>query len=383
MRDQASESLIIDPSPPEPLTDGELRAWMGDQTVFVSSVMADMTAERQAVAAAVQELGGRAVLFERLGGRDDDAESAYLTGVRSSDIYVGILGERYGKPEPSGYSPTHAEYNAAVHAGLRISVWTTTEEQDGRQRDFLYEVRTFHTTGTYASPAELATRLQDRLQQMGAAACSPWCKVGRVLFRAKRYTDSGDKVTVEASLRDDAVIAALEALRPGQRGGSPSTQVTCVGRTSPVRIDTVTVEASAGRARHVRIEATKEDRQQATSLTDVSFEGRSPDDLTELALRVAMLGETNPLGPMSFFAEMPNPLAALGPRHLDEDSFSAAAGALLVEALVGSGRAERVTTVRIGPAHHGRRRVLVEWVGRRRYTNVEPEIRTIEGEVSA
>ena len=33
-------------------------------------------------------------MFERLGGRDDDAETAYLASVRSSDIYVGILGDR-------------------------------------------------------------------------------------------------------------------------------------------------------------------------------------------------------------------------------------------------------------------------------------------------
>ena len=53
---------------------------MSDQTVFVSSVMAGMTAERQAARSGVEDLGGRVSMFERLGGRDDDAETAYVAG---------------------------------------------------------------------------------------------------------------------------------------------------------------------------------------------------------------------------------------------------------------------------------------------------------------
>ena len=77
----------MDRSPPEPLTTAELRSWVSEQTVFVSSVMTEMTAEREAARDAVESLGGRLLMFERLGGRDDDAQTA-------SDIYVGILGAR-------------------------------------------------------------------------------------------------------------------------------------------------------------------------------------------------------------------------------------------------------------------------------------------------
>jgi hypothetical protein len=128
--------IVIDRSPPEHLSDHELRLWASDQKVFVSSVMRDMEAERGAVVAAVEAIGATPVLFERFGGRDDPAEVAYLDGVRGADIYVGVLGPRYGLPDASGYSPTHLEYNEAVHNGLRVSVWATTGEMDGRQRDF-------------------------------------------------------------------------------------------------------------------------------------------------------------------------------------------------------------------------------------------------------
>jgi len=352
---------------------------MSEQTVFVSSVMAGMTAERVAASDVVEGMGGRVLLFERMGGRDDGAEVAYLTGVRSSDIYVGILGQRYGTPDRTGYSPTHTEFDEAIMAGLRISVWATAGEMDGRQRDFLREIRTFHTTGTYSHPEDLGEGLGRRLREMASAANSPWCKVGGALFRARRYSDDGTRLTVEASVRDDNVLAELEGLRPGDWYGRQSSRITCAGRTHAVQIDAVVVEATAGRSRLVRIEATKSrERRNDTGLLGVTFESRSPDDLTELALRVALFGEPNPLGHMAFMAEMDNPISELNQMGLDEDSFGGAAEVLLVESLVGSGRAARVTALQIGPTRSGRP-LRLEWVAPRRFSNVEPERRRIEG----
>ena len=162
MLPQEPESIVIDRSLPEALDDGELRDWARNQTVFVSSVIVGMEAERSAVADAVQRFGARAVLFERLGGRDDDAETAYLEGVRASDIYVGILGPRYGRPDHTGYAATHVEYNEAVRTGLRLSVWTTADPRDGPQNDFVDSVRVFNTTGSYRSPDQLATGVERR-----------------------------------------------------------------------------------------------------------------------------------------------------------------------------------------------------------------------------
>ena len=58
------------------------------------------------------------------------------------------------------------------------------------------------------------------------------------------------------------------------------------------------MEATAGRSRLVRIEATKA-RETPTGmrLIDVSYADRSPEDLTELALQVALFGEREPSRP--------------------------------------------------------------------------------------
>jgi len=74
------------------------------------------------------------VRVEKFGGMDDDPQEAYTAQVASSDIYLGMLGARYGRPLKTGYSATHAEYNEASARGLRLSVWTIADEQEGRQR---------------------------------------------------------------------------------------------------------------------------------------------------------------------------------------------------------------------------------------------------------
>ena len=350
---------------------------MAQRTVFISSVMAGMTAEREAARGAVESIGGKVSMFEFLGGRDDHAETAYLTGVQSSDVYVGVLGVRYGTPDRTGYAPTHAEYNEAIRAGLRISVWATTAEVDGRQRDFLNEVRTFHTTGSYSSPDELTRRLAE----VAAADHSPWCKVGHVLFRAHRYSDDGTQVLVEASIRDDDIVAELERLRPGDWHGRQQSRITCARRTHEVEINSVVVEATAGRSRLVRIEATKaRESYTGMGLMDVSYADHSPEYLTELALRVALFGEPNPLGHMAFLAKMDNPIPAIAQIGLDEDSFAGAAEVLLVESLVGSGRAERITALHIGPTRSGHP-LRLEWETPRRFSNVDPERCQIEGKL--
>ena len=381
MQDDPSRPITIDRSPPEPLTPQEVRASMAQQTVFISSVMAGMTAEREAARSAVEDIGGKVSMFELLGGRDDDSETAYLAGVRSSDIYVGLLGSRYGKPERTGYSPTHGEYNEAVQVGLRISVWATTGEMDGRQRDFLSEVQTFHTTGNYSSPDELREVLRRRLTEVAAADNSPWCKVGHVLFRARRYSDDGTRIIVEASVRNDDIVAELERLRPGEWHGPQPSRITCAGRTHAVEINSVVVEATAGRARLVRIEATKaRETRTGMRLVDGGYADRSPEDLTELALRVALFGEPNPLGHMSFMIEMANPIPDVAQLGLDDGSFAGVAQVLLVESLVGSGRAERITALQIGPARSGWP-LRLEWEAPRRISNIEIERRQIEGKL--
>src|ERR1035437_7571574 len=92
-------ALSFDTSGTAPRPDPHsLAAWAGDQRIFISSVMADDLAPLRAwVVSVVEGLGAEPVWFEAFGGRDDDAEVAYLSEVDSSSIYLGILSRTYGR----------------------------------------------------------------------------------------------------------------------------------------------------------------------------------------------------------------------------------------------------------------------------------------------
>ncbi|MGH8980003.1 MAG: DUF4062 domain-containing protein [Acidimicrobiales bacterium] len=379
---QPAEQLLVDLAPAPPVAETEVQAWAADQHVFVSSVMAGMTAEREAAVGVIASVGAHPVWFEAFGGMDDDPEDAYTAQVASSDIYLGILGGRYGKPLKTGYSATHAEYNEATNRGLRISVWTTSAEQDGRQRDFLDEVRVFHTTGTYSSPDDLAGRVERRLRAIAADALAPWVKVGPAVFRASSIHDDGKTLTVVARVRDHTVTASLLSRRPDASFGRNSdTRITWAGGTSPARVKTVVSETTSSRSTKVTVtaERTAENR---SNLIDMGMNGKSPEDLTELAARIVLFGEPNPLDLMSFMVDGTNPLEALATVSLPEDSVESVARLLVTEFLVGERGADHITSFQLGPQRAGRRRLRLAWEPRRRYTNVKPVERSIDGEIA-
>jgi len=131
--DQVSASLQV--------TDADLRAWASGRRVFVSSLITDMPEERAAVRSAIVSVGATPVMFEDdLGAQDVPADRAYLAGVHSSEVYIGLWGERYGVRMSDGYSATHAEFLEAERYGLRLCLFVHdkgTGEMDGGQRDLI------------------------------------------------------------------------------------------------------------------------------------------------------------------------------------------------------------------------------------------------------
>lgn len=91
--------LVIDRAAAAEIPSPEaVREWAHGRRAFISSVMSELPKERQGAAAAARAVGLAPVMFEQFGGRDADPEDAYLSEVETSDIYLGILGRRYGKP---------------------------------------------------------------------------------------------------------------------------------------------------------------------------------------------------------------------------------------------------------------------------------------------
>lgn len=379
---QTPERLLVDLSPAPPPDESAVRAWAAAQSVFVSSVIRDMSAERRAAGGAIAKVGAVPVLFEEFGGMDDDPEDAYLGNVAASDIYLGILGSRYGKPFKTGYSATHTEYNEAVRRGLRVSVWTARDGLDGSQRDFLEAVRVFHTTGSYASPDELSAGVERRLRAMAAEALAPWVKVGNTIFRATGVVDDGKTVTVKARIRDNTVAASLEARRPSQSfGRNTDTRITWPGGTSRVRITSVEVQIGSGRARTVTVSGDRIEDDRSNWL-DTSTNSLTPDDLTEMAIRVALFGEPNPLGATAFMIQAESPFPALEGLGLSEDAIAQVAELLVTELLVGDRGVDHITAFQLGPKHVGKRRLRLGRMPRRRYSNREAVERRVEGLVT-
>lgn len=79
--------------------------------VFVSSLIGGYELLRQAASDAITSLGHEPVMAEDFRAQTNSPQVACLQGLRSAELVVLILVDRYGAPQPgSGVSPTHEEY---------------------------------------------------------------------------------------------------------------------------------------------------------------------------------------------------------------------------------------------------------------------------------
>jgi hypothetical protein len=117
---------------------------------------------------------------------------------------------------------------------------------------------------------------------------------------------------------------------------------------------------------------------------DMSFNGMTADDLTDLALRVSLFGEPNPLAKqsMGFMTEMPDPLEALRRARVPDEIIRPLAELMIVDSLVGSERAARITDFRLGASVGGIRRLEFTWEPRKRYSGDDrPKRRKVTGQL--
>ena len=379
-------ALIVDTASASPrLTGDDLRRWAENHSAFISSEMSQLQRERQAVAAALRDVGLRVVMFEDLGGRDETAERSYLDGVASSDIYIGIVGDRYGTMQPSGRSPTHDEYLHARQLGRRISVWVQRPGSDrqGNARDFVQEVQTFHTTGSFSEAGDLAARVADRIAEIAADDEAPWVKAGEAVLRADVIRDAGDTVEIESTVRDERVARYLNGLRARRLGQAEPIVITTADGSAAAQIQELVSETRSRSARRIKLRAVIDSRDSYGSSLDSGAQGYSADDLTEIGLRAGLFGEPVPerLGGLDFMVDPTDPLDPLRNVPIPEGSFGAIAHLLVVENLQQARRASLIDEFSIGPPHGGHRRLRLVYREPLRYTNVEPQERIIEGDI--
>lgn len=353
---------------PARLTEQELVDWAADQRVFISSVMGGhMDSLRRRVADVVAEVGAEPVWFETFGGRDDDAQVAYLAEVDSSTIYLGILGPAYGRiDEATARSATHEEYLQAEDQNLAVSVWVQGGAHvESKQRAFIDEVRTFHTTGSFGDADELVTGVRRRLQDMAAADLCPWVKLGDIMFRANQIHDNGSKVTIQAVIKSAHVLDDLENMRAGTFG-SRDTFVTFSGQSWPARVTGVETTTTASRTKRVVIELQRDGIARWPWPTlSFSLNGHTytSDDLTVRNLRMLLFKEDMDDRVLSLGGHIEDFTRELPVDGLAHDLYSAAFNLLLTEALLKSGRAQRVVRAQLSPKGPSGRAVRLEWIG--------------------
>lgn len=384
-RSDQSAPLLIDRAAAAelPSPDG-VREWAREKRAFISSVMTELAAERQAAAAGVRAVGLRAIMFEEFGGRDADPEEAYLAEVEGSDIYIGILGARYGKPLKSRFSATHAEYLHAEKHALRMAVWKSeAPDREGHEQSFLDEVRTFYVAPEFRTVTDLQRQVEDRLRAIAAEDLAPWCKLGNIVFRAMEVEDHGASIHVTARVKDDVVARALEEARGDRFNRGTTAQFTWSGRSKYVKVAGVQATTTSARSKMFRLDLEIQEPPQDHFL-EMSIGGKTPADLTESALRTALFRERNPLADqhMEFAAEIDDPFGSLRENPVSEEIIRPISELLVTDILVGTGRARSIRRFRLGVPIRGRRRLTLAWETPSRYSNEAATVRSISGEVN-
>lgn len=360
--DQRSASLAS--------SETDVRAWASGRRVFVSSLITDMPDERAAAREAIESVGATAVMFEDLGAQDISAGQAYLSGVRSSEVYVGLLATRYGVRMSDGYSATHAEFIEAERNGLRLCLFVhgeTDGEMDGPQRELIQGARNLYTTSPWSDPADLGRRVRRRLEDLAAEELAPWVRVGRTLFRAREIINDGGTISLTAAVRSDAVHAELARLRDNRAGGISFVSPHMALPVQVVELSTRTVSTIGHEER-----LTMAVRDHGGSNIRPSINGVSADEVVRRALSDGLFG-TDMLGQDAGWLSRPiDPLEPVRGLCLDDSVLRPVSRLLFTERLMSEQAASRIDFFAIGPAHHGARRLRATWTPPQVYTN-EPD----------
>lgn len=97
--------------------------------IFVSSTFTDLQSERQAAVEAILVAGHIPAGMELFTAGDESQMTVIRQWIDESDVYLLILGGRYGSIDPAtGKSYTHLEYDYAVESGKPTFALVVTED---------------------------------------------------------------------------------------------------------------------------------------------------------------------------------------------------------------------------------------------------------------
>jgi hypothetical protein len=143
------------------------------QTAFISSVQRDFGDVREAAARAAEAYGLRVLMAERAAA-GGSPKGALLSLVRQSDVFILILGARYGASGEGQTSPTEDEFNEAVRIGLAILVFVQDCDREAHQESFLGRVRGAwaegNLTASFTGPDDIGVQVIAALRRLDRAS---------------------------------------------------------------------------------------------------------------------------------------------------------------------------------------------------------------------
>ncbi len=137
--------------------------------IFISSVQKEFAEERRELYdyLTTDSLLGRffdVFLFEHIPAVDNNAENVYLDEVKKCDIYLGILGQKYGFEDNEGISPTEREFNKATELRkVRLIFIKKTETRDLKEQKFIDKVQNVLVRKSFSGIDELKVSVYSSL----------------------------------------------------------------------------------------------------------------------------------------------------------------------------------------------------------------------------
>lgn len=158
--------------------------------IFISSLISGYEPLRQAARDAVASLGHETVMAEDFPAQAHSPQIACLQGLRSADLVVLIVVDRYGSPQAgSGVSPTHEEYLEARGAKPILLFVQEGVEREARQEELLREAQGWQGglfRKGFGDPAELRSTITRAIHQFELAHAVAPVDAAELLREAER-----------------------------------------------------------------------------------------------------------------------------------------------------------------------------------------------------
>jgi O-acetyl-ADP-ribose deacetylase (regulator of RNase III) len=148
-------------------------------SVFVSSTSADLKPHRQAVRDVINTLRLTFIGMEEFAPTAQAPTDLIRRKVNEGQVYLGILGMRYGYVDPgTGLSMTELEYRQAIASDKRICIFVMDQNapilasmveddpiQFAKLIDFRGRIMKAHTCALFTDPADLARKAEATLKK--------------------------------------------------------------------------------------------------------------------------------------------------------------------------------------------------------------------------